>query len=62
MNVVIALMGCGLVSPALGPGVSGKGTLVIGVTAGFFVAERPGLARVTASRSTQHFELTVLVS
>jgi hypothetical protein len=48
-------------SAVLGPAVSGKGTLAIGVTAGFFVARQPGPGHVTSTRSAERFELTVLV-
>jgi hypothetical protein len=49
-------------SAVLDPAVSGKGMLAIGVTAGFFVASRPGRGQVTSTRSAQRFELTVLVA
>ena len=35
---------------AVGTAVSGKGTLALGVTGGFFVATRPGAARLTSAR------------
>jgi len=40
---------------------SGKGALAVGVSAGFYVADHPGQARVTAFRGGVHFEVDVSV-
>jgi len=48
-------------SGVLRPVASGKGALAVGVTAGFYVADHPGQARVTAVRGSAHFEVDVSV-
>ena len=48
-------------SGVLRPVASGKGALAVGVSAGFYVADHPGQARVTAFRGSAHFEVDVSV-
>jgi hypothetical protein len=48
-------------SDVLRPEPSGKGALMVGVSAGFYVANHRGTAVVTATRDNAHFELHVSV-
>jgi hypothetical protein len=46
---------------ALIPAPSGKGALAVGVSAGFFVGDHPGHAKVTATRDGTRFAIDVTI-
>jgi hypothetical protein len=49
-------------SAAMVPSANGHLALAIGVTGGYFVAAKPGVAAITSSRGTQTFQVTVRVA
>jgi hypothetical protein len=49
-------------SAVMVPRANGHLALALGVTGGFFVAAKPGVATITSSRGTQTFQVTVRVA
>jgi hypothetical protein len=49
-------------SAAMRPSANGHLALALGVTGGYFVAARPGVATITSSRGSQTFQVTVRVA